>query len=403
MAGLTKKLPKNVAPRIFEGGRTTNLPHSAPELAQVLVRNLHKSCLTEIELAPTELKETMAQFSALVGAELAVCELAELLDEATDSNASFVEELAVADSVERINAQYSHLTEVIKFFTHDLTKTYPELAQLMHHARFLKQCGLLAIRSSAFMKNVLTVNDPLLSPALRLKHAAEDLVKAAQHCYDKSEQLWRLWHDAMGDDASAGVGRSGLDRKSIIGLLAIVQQNAAHGKIHLLMPSEAKRRKKVDKKLARRRMRGGGHSSEEEAEERRKVERAEAAFIQCTNCGNTFREDAVYCRKCGTARPTSPLGAQRAAVAKGPPPLKRADREESEVDEDEDFLTALRINDPDAGAYDVWGAKAFQPSTRQVAPQFLQKESVDDVSGDEKAGGESPVSPVVDGFGGLSK
>lgn len=320
MAGITKKLPKNVTPRIFQGGAIATLPHTAPELAQVLVRNLHQACVTEVILAPTELRESCTQFSALVGAELAVCELAELLDEATTSNASFVEELAVADSTERINTHLHQLTEMIKGFSHEVTKVYPELPALMHHARFLKQVGLMAERSSTFMCAQLTANDPLLSPALRLKHTAEALTAAAQHCAEKAALLQRSDDPYASTKPLPGPPRIGLNRRSILGMMAKVQGHAKPGTVAVLLPSEAKRQKRVDQKLARRRMRGGGHSSEDEAEEKRVAHAAHAAYSVCAECENTFQDEAAFCSKCGSKRPDAPFAVQLVKGKAGEPP-----------------------------------------------------------------------------------
>lgn len=131
-------------------------------------------------------------------------------------------------------------------------------------------------------------------------------------------------------------------------------------------------------------MRGGGDSTDDETAERKAIEKAENAFIQCAECGNVFREDAVFCRMCGSKRPESPLAAQRDAMAKGPPSLKRVAREEEEAEEDDQaFLDTLRAHDPEKASHDIWGASAFQPSNREVASQFRQKERVEDVSDDE--------------------
>lgn len=353
------------------------LPASAPELAQVLVRTLENSCFTEIQIAPTELRGTMSQFSALVNAELSVCAMAELLDENANNSASFLEELMVADSVERINNHLNHLTEVTKSFTSDVTKAYAELDSLLQHAGFLKQLGMIAVRCSQFMSNILTGDDPLLSPARRLKNAAQCLVDAATACQTKVRLL--LINDDPYFSASVKTGaRSGLGRKSMIGLLAVAGRGDA-GAVNLLLPSEAKRRKKVDAKLLRRRERGGGHSSDEDAEERLKLDKAEAAHVQCLECGSYFKEDAVFCRKCGNQRPESPM----LGKAKGPPPLKNTG--DSDAEEDQEFLNSLKGRGKKADAeHDVWGDKALQPSVENIAPQFLQKERVEDVSDDDE-------------------
>lgn len=380
LAGITKKLPKNVTPPVFDGKKQSILPASAPELAQVLVRNLENACITEIQIAPTELRGTMAQFAALVSAELSVCAMAELLDENPANNASFLEELAVADSVERINNHFNHLTEVMKSFTSDVTKAYAELDSLLQHAGCLKQFGMIAVRCSQFMNSMLTGDDPLLSPARRLKNAAESLVEAASACQTKVKLL--LINDDPYFSASVKAGaRSGMGRKSMIGLLAMAGRGDA-GAVNLLLPSEAKRRKKVDRKLLRRRERGGGHSSDGEAEERLELDKAEAAHVQCVECGNYYKEDAVFCRKCGQQRPESPM----LGKAKGPPPLKNVHQVDSDAEEDQEFLNSLKgRGKPKADAeHDVWGDKALQPSLENIAPQFLQKERIEDVSDDDE-------------------
>lgn len=388
MAGICKKLPKNVTPRIFEGGSTTAEPHSAPELAQVPLRHLHRATLTEIELAPTELRETVAQFAAILGAELAVCELAELLDESSDPSASFIEELAVADSMERINTHYHHLVEVIRGFTAELTRTYPELTSLANHARFLRNAGQIAARASGYMRNKLTDEDPLMSAAARLRHSGEALEKAATECEVETEAHVRFWQNLLGGSkAQNPPDRLGLNRKSIIGLLSTLSYSG-HGKVNLLVPSEAKRRRRVDVKLSRRRMRGGDDSEEEDLSDIKAVEKAEAAYNQCTKCGNVFREDSVFCRRCGTKRPESPHAAKKAAMQKGPPALKNIFTEEAIDDEETDraFLDKLRRKNEDQGEHDVWGASALQPSSREIAAQLRQTEQVNDVSDDEQTG-----------------
>jgi len=379
LAGITKKLPKSVTPPLFDGKKQSVLPNSAPELAQVLVRNLENACITEIQIAPTELRATMAQFSALVSAELSVCAMAELLDENANNSASFLEELAVADSVERINNHINHLTEVMKSFTADVTKAYAELDSLLQHAGFVKQVGMMAVRSSQFMNSILTGDDPLLSPARRLKNAAESLLEAATACQTKVKLL--MINDDPYFSTSVKTGsRSGTGRRSMIGLLAMAGRGNA-GAVNLLLPSEAKRRRKVDGKLVRRRQRGGGHSSDGEAEERLEQDKAEAAHVQCTECGNYYKEDAAFCRKCGNSRPESPM----VGKTKGPPPLKNVHQVDSDAEDDQEFLNSLRGRDKKADAeHDVWGDKALQPSVENIAPQFLQKERIEDVSDDDE-------------------
>jgi len=388
--GLTKRLPKNVTPKIFHGAKLQIMPHSAPELAQVLARNLHKPCLAEIVLAPTELRETVSQFAALVGTELAVCELAELLDEVHDPSASFVEELAVADSVERINTHLHHLNKVIDGFTAELTELYPELEALSHHATFWKQIGMTCKTSSLFMAGMLTPSDPILSPTIRLGNCGEALIAIAQKCYDKTQSLLSWCYDRDGGDGgiakNAAPRRHGGNKVSIIGLMAQMQQNAQPGKESLLLPAEATRRKRIDAKLKKRRNRAlgdAGQSSEDEASTKLEIRKAVDAHAQCAACGNIFRDDANFCPKCGVKRPPSPLAGAKEAKAQGPPSLKRFAGEDAGANDDQDFLDALRADDPARGGHDVWGARAFQPDSQEVAPQFWQKERVEDVSDDE--------------------
>jgi len=338
MVGITKRLPKRTTPRIFQGGGTTNLPYTAPELAQVLLKALEKSCRTEVQLAPVELLETTAQFASLVSSELAVCQLAELLDEAVNEQASFLEELAVADSSERINAHLHHLTEVMKSFSSELTYLYPEWHALLHHTLFLKKVGLLTLHSSAFVSKMLSNHDPLLSPITRLAVTGEALGRAAKACNEKAISLMRF--DSGFDTVKRPTALR--EKKSMIGLLGTMQP----GSNNLLMPSEARRRKRIDQKLARRRVLGGGANSSDEDIQKEKgvIEQQYAAHAQCTKCQNIYRDDSVYCRMCGQKRPDPPFASQLHVKNAGPPPLKTFGRDVGSVEEeqqDKDFINSI--------------------------------------------------------------
>lgn len=363
MHGMTQRLPKSNVPRVLDGAKALLLPDTGPEMTLALTQALHLACVAEVYLAPTELRETINQMTALLGAEVAVSQLAELIDEAGDVEASHLEELMVADSVERINTHLHHITQVAKNFAEDLTHLYPELEKLRSHAIFLKDVGLIASRSAAYIINQLPVTDPVVSPSMRLKQSAENLIKEAQNLHAKAEHYIR-WSEGV--KSAAVPNRLGIEKRSLIGLIANHVQGHEGLKAH--MPEEEKRRDRVNKKLERRRARNNyEHSSDEEAEANSKYLAAEAAHSRCANCSNVFGVDALFCSRCGTARPPLPTPSGKI----GPPALKRiADRPNA----DDDIAR---------GPHEVWGGKGLEPSKRDVAPQFLQKERIDAVSDDE--------------------
>lgn len=388
MADITKKLPKNLQPRIFTGGSTTNLPYSAPELAQVLLKHLHQACRSEIVLAPEEWRETTAQLSALISAELAVCQLAELLDEAQAESASFLEELAVADSTERIVNQLHYIAEVVNNYTHELTYLYPDWDILIRYCVFLKQVGQTAHRSAVFMCQMLTTKDPLLSPATRMVTTAEMLIKEASKCREKARFLMRY---DTGPVAAIPKKAGNGGKKSLIGLLA----SQHPGCTSLLLPSEERRRKRIDKRQKRRRERGGDHSTDEDISKTNEEE-MRINHSKCKKCQTFFRDDSVFCHKCGNKRPDPPFASQIPKRDAGPPPLKRFGEDPDVVripEEDEEFTQNYLLGRSNEGEHSIWGGDQLMPSTRELEPRFKEGGAFVEHASDEENEASKAGSP----------